>query len=74
VSQFTQQQNIDVGDVPKHIMRVFEVHRIYPDTPLDRRREARRGMESNIQSAIERAPQQSTCRATLLDGMSASRL
>ena len=32
-TKFTQQQNIEVGDVPKHIVRVFEVHRTYPDNP-----------------------------------------
>jgi hypothetical protein len=29
-TKFTQQQNIEVGDRPKHIVRVFEVHRTYP--------------------------------------------
>jgi hypothetical protein len=32
-THFTQQQNIEVGDVPRHIVRVFEVHRTYPDDP-----------------------------------------
>jgi hypothetical protein len=30
-SKFTQQQNIDIGDVPNHIVRVYEVHRTYPN-------------------------------------------
>jgi hypothetical protein len=30
-SQYTQQQNIDVGDVPNHIVRVFEIHYTYPN-------------------------------------------
>lgn len=30
-SKFTQQQNIDVGDVPNHIVRVFEVHATFPN-------------------------------------------
>jgi hypothetical protein len=34
-AKITQQQNIDVGDVPNHIMRVFEVHRTFPnDAPV----------------------------------------
>src|ERR1700680_1066591 len=30
-SQYTQQQNIDVGDVPNHIVRVFDIHYTYPN-------------------------------------------
>ncbi len=30
-SQFTKQQNIDVGDIPNHIVRVFEAHRTFPN-------------------------------------------
>jgi hypothetical protein len=34
-SKFGQQLNIDVGDVPNHIVRIFEVHRTYPnDAPV----------------------------------------
>ena len=34
-SKFTQQLIIDVGDVPKHIVRVFEIHFTYPnDAPV----------------------------------------
>jgi hypothetical protein len=29
-SKFTQQLNIDVGDVPNHIVRIFEVHTTFP--------------------------------------------
>ncbi|HVT28541.1 MAG TPA: hypothetical protein VHE81_11060 [Lacipirellulaceae bacterium] len=32
-SKPTQQLNIDAGDVPNHIVRVFEVHRTYPNNP-----------------------------------------
>jgi hypothetical protein len=30
-NKFTQQQNIDVGDFPNHIVRIFEVHRTFPN-------------------------------------------
>jgi hypothetical protein len=30
-SKYTQQLNIDVGDVPNHIVRINEVHRTYPN-------------------------------------------
>jgi len=30
-NKITQQQNIDVGDVPNHIVRVYEVHRTFPN-------------------------------------------
>jgi len=34
-SKFTQQLNIDAGDQPNHIMRVYEVHRTFPnDAPV----------------------------------------
>jgi len=34
-SKYTQQLNIEVGDLPNHIIRFFEVHRIYPtNAPL----------------------------------------
>jgi hypothetical protein len=34
-SKFTQQLNIDAGDLPNHIMRVYEVHRTFPnDAPV----------------------------------------
>ena len=29
-SKITQGMNIDVGDAPNHIIRIFEVHRAYP--------------------------------------------
>jgi hypothetical protein len=32
-SKFTQQHVIDVGDVPGHQVRVFEIHRTYPKNP-----------------------------------------
>jgi hypothetical protein len=28
-SKFTQQQNVDIRDVPNHLVRIFEVHRTY---------------------------------------------
>jgi len=28
-SKYTQQLNIEVGDLPKHIVRIFEIHRVY---------------------------------------------
>jgi len=34
-SKYTRQLNIEVGDLPNHIIRFFEVHRIYPtNAPL----------------------------------------
>ena len=30
-SKYTQQLNVDVGDRPNHILRVYEVHITYPD-------------------------------------------
>jgi hypothetical protein len=32
-SKYTQQTTIDVGDVPGHQVRVFEIHRTYPSNP-----------------------------------------
>src|SRR5262249_30536163 len=32
-SKYTQQVNVDVGDVPNHIVRVFDLHRTYPNNP-----------------------------------------
>jgi hypothetical protein len=32
-SKYTQQYNIDVGDVPNHIVRAFEIHYTYPSNP-----------------------------------------
>src|ERR1700675_1564903 len=32
-SKVTQQQNIDIGDVPNHIVRSYEVRRTYPTNP-----------------------------------------
>jgi hypothetical protein len=32
-SKYTQQSTIDVGDVPGHQVRVFEIHRSYPSNP-----------------------------------------
>jgi hypothetical protein len=29
-TKYPQQLNIDVGDVPNHIVRIFEIHRTYP--------------------------------------------
>jgi hypothetical protein len=31
-SKYTQQQNIDVRDVPNHIVRIYELHRTFPNT------------------------------------------
>jgi hypothetical protein len=34
-NKITQSQNVEVGDVPNHIVRVFEAHRTYPgNAPL----------------------------------------
>jgi hypothetical protein len=34
-SKYTQQLNVDVGDMPNHIVRVFEIHHTYPnDAPV----------------------------------------
>ena len=30
-SNYTQQQNLTVGDVPNHIVRIFELHRTFPN-------------------------------------------
>jgi hypothetical protein len=30
-SKYTQQQNIDVGDVPNHIVRSYELHKTFPN-------------------------------------------
>jgi hypothetical protein len=32
-SKITQQQNIEIGDVPNHVVRIFETHRTYPNDP-----------------------------------------
>jgi hypothetical protein len=32
-SKYTQQVNVDVGDVPNHIVRVFDLHRTYTNNP-----------------------------------------
>jgi hypothetical protein len=32
-SQYTDQHTIDVGDVPGHQVRVYEIHRTYPTNP-----------------------------------------
>ncbi len=32
-SKYTQQLNVDVGDRPNHIVRVFELHETFPDNP-----------------------------------------
>jgi hypothetical protein len=32
-TKYTQQLNIDVGDVPNHIVRVFELHITFPTNP-----------------------------------------
>jgi len=29
-SKYTQQQNVDMRDVPNHLLRIFEVHRTFP--------------------------------------------
>jgi hypothetical protein len=31
-SKYTQQQNIDVRDVPNHIVRIYELHRTFPNS------------------------------------------
>jgi hypothetical protein len=30
-SKYTQQVNVDVGDLPNHIVRIYETHRTYPN-------------------------------------------
>jgi hypothetical protein len=30
-SKYTQQLNVDVGDVPNHMVRIFDLHRTYPN-------------------------------------------
>jgi hypothetical protein len=30
-SKYTQQLNVDVGDVPNHMVRIFDLHRAYPN-------------------------------------------
>ena len=41
-TKYTQQHEIDVGDVSGHQVRLFEIHRTYPsDPPRDRRDEDR---------------------------------
>lgn len=32
-NKFTQQLNVDIGDVPNHIVRIFEVRGTYPNNP-----------------------------------------
>jgi hypothetical protein len=32
-SKYTRQANIEVGDTPNHIVRIFEIHRTFPDNP-----------------------------------------
>jgi hypothetical protein len=32
-SKITQQKNIEIGDVPDHVVRIFEAHRTYPSNP-----------------------------------------
>jgi hypothetical protein len=32
-TKYPQQLNIDVGDVPNHVVRIFEIHRAYPNNP-----------------------------------------
>jgi len=32
-SKYTQQQVVDVGDIPGHQVRVFEIHRTFPTNP-----------------------------------------
>lgn len=32
-SKYTRQVNIEVGDIPNHIVRIFEIHRTFPDNP-----------------------------------------
>jgi hypothetical protein len=32
-SKYTQQHTLDIGDVPGHTMRLFELHRTFPDDP-----------------------------------------
>ena len=32
-SKYTQQHVIDVGDVPNHQVRIYEIHRTYPTNP-----------------------------------------
>jgi len=32
-SKFIQQQNVDIGDMPNHFVRIFEVRRTFPNNP-----------------------------------------
>jgi len=32
-SKYVLQQNVDVGDAPNHIMRIYDIHRTYPTNP-----------------------------------------
>ncbi|TDG16612.1 hypothetical protein EYW47_40280 [Paraburkholderia silviterrae] len=32
-SKYTQQHTLDIGDVPGHTIRLFELHRTFPDDP-----------------------------------------
>jgi len=32
-SKYVVQQNVDVGDAPNHIVRIYDVHRTYPTNP-----------------------------------------
>ena len=34
-SKYTQQYSLDIGDVPGHTIRLFELHRTFPDDPPD---------------------------------------
>ena len=33
-AKYIQQLNVEVGDVPNHIVRVFDLHRTHPDGPV----------------------------------------
>ena len=30
-SRYTQQQNVDIRDVPNHLLRIFDIHRTFPN-------------------------------------------
>ena len=32
-TKYGQVNDLAVGDVPEHVLRVFEIHRTYPDNP-----------------------------------------
>ena len=52
-SKFTQQQNVEIRDVPNHIVRVFEVHRTFPNPPVINGLKIVEAWDSGITDRIE---------------------